>query len=85
MCEHVHAHATYRFILVDEEEEKPRILVWLFKPSMRLSYSAPTQYAIPRNGTIRGAKVLFKLLGPFLAASEMQSYVTSSFRELFGC
>ena len=75
MSEYVHAHATYRFVLVDEEEEKPRILVWLFKPSMRLSYATPTQYSIARHGSIRGAKVLFKLLGPFVAASEMQSYV----------
>ena len=77
MCEYVQAHATYRFVILDEEEEKPRILVWLFKPSIRLSYSAPTRYAISADGTIRGAKVLFKLLGPFVAASEMQSSVIS--------
>ena len=71
--EFVHAHATYRFVIVDEEEDKPRILVWLFKPSMRLSYLTPTQYVIPQHASIRGAKVLFKLLGPFVAASEMQS------------
>lgn len=27
MNEFVHAHATYRFVIVDEEEERPRILV----------------------------------------------------------
>jgi len=27
MMEYVHAHATYRFILHDDEEERPRILV----------------------------------------------------------
>lgn len=27
MSEFVHAHATYRFVIVDEEEERPRILV----------------------------------------------------------
>lgn len=27
MLEHVQAHATYRFVLSDEEEEKPRLLV----------------------------------------------------------
>lgn len=27
MNEYVHAHATYRFVIADEEEERPRILV----------------------------------------------------------
>jgi len=27
MDEFVHAHATYRFVILDEEDEKPRILV----------------------------------------------------------
>lgn len=27
MNEYVHAHATYRFIIMDEEQERPRILV----------------------------------------------------------
>ena len=27
MQEYVHAHATYRFVLMDEERERPRILV----------------------------------------------------------
>ena len=27
MLEHVQAHATYRFVLSDEEDEKPRLLV----------------------------------------------------------
>lgn len=27
MTEYIHAHATYRFVIMDEEEEKPRILV----------------------------------------------------------
>lgn len=30
MVELVQAHATYRFVLFDEEEEKPRLLVSLF-------------------------------------------------------
>ena len=55
--------------------ERPRILVWLFKPAMRLSYATPTHYALPPDGTVRGAKVLFKLIGPFVAASEMPAYV----------
>lgn len=29
MLEHVQAHATYRFVLSDEEDERPRLLVGL--------------------------------------------------------
>ncbi|KAJ3554823.1 hypothetical protein NM688_g2904 [Phlebia brevispora] len=68
MNEYVRAHATYRFVVVDEEEERPRILVWLFKPNMRLAYTTPSQYVIPKSGSIRAAKVLFKILGPTTAA-----------------
>ncbi|KAK7681493.1 hypothetical protein QCA50_015585 [Cerrena zonata] len=64
MNEFVQAHATYRFVVVDEEDDRPRILIWLFKPNMRLSYTTPSQFLIPKNGSIRGAKVLFKLLVP---------------------
>ncbi|CAL1699135.1 unnamed protein product [Somion occarium] len=64
MNEFVQAHATYRFVIVDEEDDRPRILVWLFKPNMRLSYTTPSQFLIPKSGSIRAAKVLFKLLAP---------------------
>ncbi|KAL0577194.1 hypothetical protein V5O48_004792 [Marasmius crinis-equi] len=64
MTEFVQAHASYRFVLSDEEEERPRILVWLFKPSLQLSYAAQRPYAIPKSGSMTVAKVLFKLLGP---------------------
>ncbi|KAG6836942.1 hypothetical protein H0H93_000832 [Arthromyces matolae] len=64
MTEYVRAHATYRFIISDEEQELPRILIWLFKPSLRLSYTTSTPYAIPKSGSIHAAKVLFKILTP---------------------
>jgi len=64
MNELVRAHATYRFILCDEEDEKPRLLLWLFKPSMRLAYATATHSLIPRSSSINGAKVLFKIIGP---------------------
>ncbi|KAL0069209.1 hypothetical protein AAF712_003572 [Marasmius tenuissimus] len=64
MTEFVHAHASYRFVLSDEEEERPRILIWLFKPSLQLSYTAQRPYAIPKSASTTVAKVLFKLLGP---------------------
>ncbi|CDO76456.1 hypothetical protein BN946_scf184600.g5 [Trametes cinnabarina] len=73
MNEFVHAHATYRFVIFDEEEERPRILVWLFKPSLRLSYTVPTQYVIPKSGSIRAAKVLFKILDTAAAYSDLPS------------
>ena len=38
--------------------------IWLFKPSMRITYSAPTQYLLSKVGSIHGAKVLYKILGP---------------------
>lgn len=75
MSEFVHAHATYRFVIVDEEEDRPRILIWLFKPSMRISYATPTQFIMPRNASIRGAKVLFKILGPSAAGQDLQAWV----------
>jgi len=60
--EFVNAHATYRFVISDEEEERPRLLVWLFKPSIRISYRTPRQFGMPRSGAINAAKVLFKIL-----------------------
>ncbi|KAK7047424.1 hypothetical protein VNI00_006655 [Paramarasmius palmivorus] len=64
MTEFVHAHASYRFVLSDEEDERPRILIWLFKPNMQIGYAAQRPYAIPRSASMSVAKVLFKLLGP---------------------
>ncbi|KIY47523.1 hypothetical protein FISHEDRAFT_45130 [Fistulina hepatica ATCC 64428] len=73
MVELAQAHASYRFIVHDEEEERPRILatdvlfflkMWLFKPDMRMSYETSQVYAIPKRASMRAAKILFKLLGP---------------------
>ena len=41
---------------------------------MRLSYTTPAQYVIPKSGSIRAAKVLYKVLGPTTAA-ELPGYV----------
>ncbi|KAJ7691797.1 HECT-like ubiquitin-conjugating enzyme-binding-domain-containing protein [Mycena rosella] len=73
MSEFVEAHASYRFIILDEEDERARILVWLFKPSMRLAYTTQTQYSLPRSASIRTAKVLYKLLGPSQATADLKS------------
>lgn len=71
MTELARAHATYRFVILDEEEERPRILMWLFKPNMRLSYKASKHYLLPEHGTIQAAKVLFKVLGPSLSSMDL--------------
>ncbi|KAJ6495343.1 HECT-like ubiquitin-conjugating enzyme-binding-domain-containing protein [Mycena sanguinolenta] len=77
MAEFVEAHASYRFIILDEEEERPRILVWLFKPHMRLAYTTQTQYSLPRSASIRTAKVLYKLLGPSEATTDLPSILNT--------
>ncbi|TFY68125.1 hypothetical protein EVJ58_g1211 [Rhodofomes roseus] len=73
MNEFVHAHATYRFVILDEEEERQRLLIWLFKPSMRLAYTTPTEYVMPKSASIHAAKVLFKILGPSAVYTDIQS------------
>jgi len=72
MMEYVTAHATYRFVIQDEEEERARILIWLFRPGMRISYSAAVSRIIPKTGSIFAAKVLFKLLGPTDASTDLK-------------
>ncbi|KIJ23402.1 hypothetical protein M422DRAFT_77237 [Sphaerobolus stellatus SS14] len=64
MDELVQAHATYRFVLLDEEEEKPRILIWLFKPHIRISYANSNHKLLARYSSMHAAKVHFKILGP---------------------
>ncbi|KAK7044556.1 HECT-like ubiquitin-conjugating enzyme-binding-domain-containing protein [Favolaschia claudopus] len=77
MAEFVEAHASYRFIILDEEEERARILIWLFKPNMRLAYTTQTQYSLPRSASIRTAKVLYKLLGPSEATADLPSILNT--------
>ncbi|KZS96235.1 hypothetical protein SISNIDRAFT_407377 [Sistotremastrum niveocremeum HHB9708] len=73
----IHAHARYRFIIHDEEEEKPRLLIWALKPSIRLSYSISHFYTIPRSASILAAKVLYKIVGPTTTAAEFDRLVAS--------
>ncbi|KAI5118543.1 hypothetical protein M0805_008484 [Coniferiporia weirii] len=74
MLELVRAHATYRFIILDEEEERPRLLIWLFKPHMRLAYATTAQFSLPRTGSVHASKVLFKILP---AGPETSPYMSS--------
>ncbi|KAI9509320.1 HECT-like ubiquitin-conjugating enzyme-binding-domain-containing protein [Russula earlei] len=73
MVELARAHATYRFVILDEEEERPRILMWLFKPNMRLSYKASKNYLLPESATIQVGKVLYKILGPSMSSSDLST------------
>ncbi|KIK82318.1 hypothetical protein PAXRUDRAFT_832273 [Paxillus rubicundulus Ve08.2h10] len=72
MLEHVQAHATYRFVLSDEEEERPRLLIWLFKPKIRISYMLPTPYLLPRSDSVNASKVLYKIVGPTKATTNIK-------------
>ncbi|KAH0826560.1 HECT-like ubiquitin-conjugating enzyme-binding-domain-containing protein [Lanmaoa asiatica] len=72
MLEHVQAHATYRFVLSDEEDERPRLLIWLFKPRIRISYMLLAPALLPKSGTIDASKVLYKILGPTSATSDFK-------------
>ncbi|KZT60983.1 hypothetical protein CALCODRAFT_530291 [Calocera cornea HHB12733] len=64
MRESVEAHACYHFILNDEEEGRPRILVWLFNSSVELSWSSRKSYFLPKEGSCTGALVFYKVIGP---------------------
>ncbi|KDR80336.1 hypothetical protein GALMADRAFT_242712 [Galerina marginata CBS 339.88] len=77
MTEFVQAHASYRFVIQDEEEEKPRILIWLFKPRIRLAYTTPSSRAIPKSANIIAAKVLYKLLKPSDGPTEATTDIKS--------
>ncbi|EGO29841.1 hypothetical protein SERLADRAFT_458146 [Serpula lacrymans var. lacrymans S7.9] len=72
MSEYVQAHATYRFVISDEEDERPRLLMWLFKPSIRLSYMLPTEYFLKKNGSIHAAKVLYKVIRPSTKSTDLK-------------
>lgn len=49
--------------------------IWLFKPNMRIAYSTPAQYLLPKVGNIHGAKVLYRILGPETASIDLDRYV----------
>ena len=49
--------ATFRFVVTDEESQKPRILLWLFNPSVNISYRHVNGQALPSsrlNGSANG-------------------------------
>ncbi|KAG9101781.1 hypothetical protein FS749_003470 [Ceratobasidium sp. UAMH 11750] len=76
MVDLAQAHASYRFVVQDEENGITRILVWLFKPSIQLSYAGATGSVIPASGTITAAKVTFVIFGPGEPANSLERYPT---------
>lgn len=46
---------------------------------MRISYSAPSNRIIPKTASIFAAKVLFKLLGPAEASTDLNEWVSAAF------
>ncbi|KAG8711412.1 hypothetical protein FRC09_020628 [Ceratobasidium sp. 395] len=84
MVDLAQAHASYRFIVQDEESGAARILLWLFKPSIQLSYAGAAGSVIPARGTITAAKVTFVIFGPNEPAknAEILSYPMDLCRRL---
>ncbi|KAF8761369.1 HECT-like Ubiquitin-conjugating enzyme (E2)-binding [Rhizoctonia solani] len=76
MVDLAQAHASYRFVIQDEETETPRILIWLFKSAIQLSYAGATGSLIPPSGTITAAKVTFVIFGPGGTANSLERYPT---------
>ncbi|ORY25819.1 HECT-like ubiquitin-conjugating enzyme-binding-domain-containing protein [Naematelia encephala] len=60
MLELAQAHASYRFIIADEENSAKRLLIWLFTPSTRISYkkALSTPAPSPRPSRRRSASKL---------------------------
>ena len=40
---------------------------------MRIAYAVPNPYVIPKTGSFRVAKVLFKIVGPTVGPGDLQS------------
>ncbi|KAG8997540.1 hypothetical protein FRB90_012485, partial [Tulasnella sp. 427] len=64
MLELRQVHAAHRFIVRDEEEDNARMLIWLFNPSITVSYQSITHYALPNQPTTRAAKVFYTVIKP---------------------
>lgn len=45
---------------------------------MRIAYSTPTQYFLSKVGSIHGAKVLYRILGPETASTDLARSVKAS-------
>jgi len=47
LLELAQAHATYRFVITDEDVSAPRLLIWLFNPSVKISYRKAGGVGLP--------------------------------------
>lgn len=64
MLELSQAHASHRFVISDETTNEPRLALWLFNPSMRVSYRKP-QAGLTEGAetSLRAAKIMYQVLG----------------------
>ncbi|KAK8861412.1 hypothetical protein IAR55_002231 [Kwoniella newhampshirensis] len=53
MLELAQAHASYRFVIAEDESGDARVYIWLFNPSIRLSY--PKSKATPSSSPLRAS------------------------------
>ncbi|KAL7419672.1 hypothetical protein Q5752_005586 [Cryptotrichosporon argae] len=53
MLELSQAHASYRFLITDEETSDRRVALWLFNPSVRIAYRRPTALSSPAPSPLR--------------------------------
>ncbi|KAH7098859.1 HECT-like ubiquitin-conjugating enzyme-binding-domain-containing protein [Auriculariales sp. MPI-PUGE-AT-0066] len=75
MHELAQAHAVWRFIVLDEEEEKPRLLLWMLKPHMLVSYETNKHYLLKRTATLHVAKILYRLVKPTIPTPDIKSLI----------
>jgi hypothetical protein len=50
LLELVQAHATFRFVISDQATSEARLLIWIFNPSIKLSYRRSTATPLPSPG-----------------------------------
>ncbi|WVQ94544.1 hypothetical protein IAU59_001623 [Kwoniella sp. CBS 9459] len=58
MLELSQAHASHRFIISDEETGEKRIYIWLFNPSVKMSYRRPASTSTPLPSPLRATYTL---------------------------
>ncbi|KIO21243.1 hypothetical protein M407DRAFT_245533 [Tulasnella calospora MUT 4182] len=75
MLELRQVHAAHRFIIRDEEEDNARILIWLFNPLIKVSYTSATHYTLPAGSNLWAAKVFYAVVRPGSSMSLSQKSI----------
>lgn len=84
MLELSQAHASYRFLICDEQSGDRRLAIWVFNPSMGVAYgkaqdrhasSSPTKEGglLPPRKTLRAAKIMYKVIEPYSPTAEYEN------------